>query len=123
MDWRVKLVTNKNQIKDVVVEDYVYPSDAKDAALAQTDGKYVISVTPCSSKYSAFNVTPSYEQRSSELNYSDDDTDLNVPDWLFDLVIAVLVFAFFGILLWFIHPVLTFMLGGFVTWVYINLVK
>lgn len=43
MDWNVKVVTEDNYVKDVVVEDYIYPDDAVRAALSQTGAKTFIS--------------------------------------------------------------------------------
>jgi hypothetical protein len=43
MDWNVRVVTKSNQIKTVRVNDYIYASDAIDAALAQTDAVSVIN--------------------------------------------------------------------------------
>jgi hypothetical protein len=46
MDWNVRVVTKHNQIKDVKVYDYIYPSDAESAAIAQTDAIRVITSNP-----------------------------------------------------------------------------
>jgi len=45
-DWKVKVETQDHQIRTVTVQDFTYPSDASRAALAQSAGTRVISVTP-----------------------------------------------------------------------------
>lgn len=46
MDWIVNIQTRSNQIKEVKVYDYTYPSDATEAALAQTGAVRAISCYP-----------------------------------------------------------------------------
>jgi hypothetical protein len=46
MDWIVKIKTQSGYVKDVIVYDYNYPSDAVDAALAQTGADNYIYCSP-----------------------------------------------------------------------------
>jgi hypothetical protein len=57
MNWVVKVKTKNNYIKDVIVNDYCYPTDAIDAALAQTDSTEYISCVPyCNETKNSFDV-------------------------------------------------------------------
>lgn len=70
-DWKVKVITKSNQVKDVVVYDYTYPGDAIDAAIAQTNAKNYISVIPHYpvEDYSTYN---SYNTNAHSSNSHDD---------------------------------------------------
>lgn len=45
-DWEVKVETQDHQIRTVIVQDFIYPSDASRAALSQSAAHRVVSVTP-----------------------------------------------------------------------------
>jgi hypothetical protein len=45
-NWIVKVKTQTGYVKDVLVEDYIYPKDAVEAALAQTGAEMMISYKP-----------------------------------------------------------------------------
>lgn len=46
MNWTVKIITKDDYMKDVIVHDYPYSSDAIRAAMAQTNAKSFISCNP-----------------------------------------------------------------------------
>jgi hypothetical protein len=46
MNWKIKLLTQNHQIKDIIVYDFNNPTDAEYSALAQTGGLKIISCTP-----------------------------------------------------------------------------
>jgi pilus assembly protein TadC len=64
MDWNVKVITEDNYVKEVVVKDYIYPDDAVRAALSQTGAKEVISYS------SVVNEVNNSSSNSSNVEYS-----------------------------------------------------
>jgi hypothetical protein len=106
MDWKVKVVTSSNQVKDIVVYDYTYPSDAVKAAMSQTNAKSVIS-------YSPFVENKTSSQRDNESEISDGPTSyfyhINL-DFLSEAEVKsvtafVLATLPITIILWIIHPI------------------
>jgi hypothetical protein len=97
MDWNVKVVTQSNQIKDVKVFDYIYPSDAVDAAVAQTDAKSVITCNP---------ITNDIEYNSNSNNYYISDSSSGI-DWdnnqFFQYFVVTLIPS---VILWLVSPVI-----------------
>ena len=78
-DYKVKIKTNSGQFRDCIVRDFVYSSDAEKAALSQTGGGQVWSVSPHSDKT---------EETSSwsdvNWNSSNNDQGWDTSDWYND---------------------------------------
>jgi hypothetical protein len=76
-DYKIKILTNSGQFRDVIIRDFVYSQDAERAALAQTGGGQIRSVSPYFDKPE--------EVSSSNENYShsrsDGEWDTSEPWW------------------------------------------
>jgi hypothetical protein len=94
MDWIVKIKTQSGYVKDVIVYDYNYPSDAVEAALAQTGADIYINCSPY------FDIedrdTSSYHSSSSSNSGSystNPEAELEFIFWLCLGFIAILAYA------------------------------
>ena len=94
MDWIVKIKTQSGYVKDVIVYDYNYPSDAVEAALAQSGADTYINCSPY------FDIedrdTSSYQSSSSSSDGSystNPEAELEFIFWLCLGFIAILVYA------------------------------
>lgn len=93
MDWKVKVITKNDYMKDVIVYDYPYPSDATDAAMAQTDAKSFISCEPYFQKTDSF--TSSDYSSPTNYNSSYSANELTGFEGILLIIAALtLVFAF-----------------------------
>jgi hypothetical protein len=105
------VITQSNQIKTVKMNNYVYPSDAVDAAVAQTKAKRVIWYKPvCETVNYSNSYTENYETITDlDTSFDYDVSDLNIK---FDTPEKkVLGFIFITVLpttlLIYIHPILS----------------
>jgi hypothetical protein len=107
MDWEVCVLTKSNQVKTVIVRDFIYMSDASEAALALTNGKQVIWCN-------GHNPPPPWQIDEEVPQQQEQYTYAPFPDirinWDYDkiehLIAGYLLVAFFPtIILMFIHPI------------------
>jgi hypothetical protein len=99
MDWDVQIVTKQNQIKTVRVTDYIYPTDAINAAIAQTDAVRVVN-------YSLVNKEPDLESHPNPFyntSYYDSSDSYWDNNQFFQYFIVTLIPS---VLLWIISPVI-----------------
>ena len=108
-DYKVKIKTNSGQFRDCIIRDFVYSSDAEKAAISQTGGGQVWSISPYVDKTeetSSWSNT-SYNQSSNNGSWdtSDwyDEEDNITPKGKFaHYVLATTIPSF---ILFLIHPV------------------
>lgn len=78
-DWEVKVITHNNQVKDVRVNDCIYPDDAVRAAISQTAGKQMISCQAVydQKSYSSLDTTETFYDETYYIppqNWRENDT-------------------------------------------------
>ena len=108
-DYKVKIKTDSGQFRDCIVRDFVYSSDAEKAALSQTGGGQVWSVSPHSDKTEE---TSSWSDTS--YNQSSNNEGWDTSDWYDDegnitrkgeFGEYALVTALPTLILLFVHPI------------------
>ena len=113
-DYNIKILTPSGQFRDVIIRDFVYSQDAERAALAQTGGGQIRSVSPYFDKpevASMFDENYMVPPRSEgEQNTSwdtsdwwDDDGNLTFEGKLSQFFIFTIIPSLF---LFAIHPIL-----------------
>ena len=108
-DYKVKILTNSGQFRDVIVRDFVYSSDAERAALSQTGGGQIRSVSPyCDKPQEVSSSNESYSHSRSDgewdtSNWWDEDGNLTSEGKLSQFVIFTIIPTLVCIA---IHPIL-----------------
>ena len=113
-DYKIKILTNSGQFRDVIIRDFVYSADAERAALAQTGGGQIRSVSPyCDTPGLNTNglfdenyVHPPRPQNNEDWdtsNWWDDDGNLTSEGKLSQFIIFTIIPSLF---LFAIHPIL-----------------
>jgi hypothetical protein len=108
-DYKVKILTKSGQFRDVIVRDFVYSADAERAALSQTGGGQIRSVSPHfdkpkeSSMFDENYVHPPrrYDEEWDTSDWYDDDGELNFKGNMVHYCIAS---ALPTVTLFLVHP-------------------
>jgi ABC-type lipoprotein release transport system permease subunit len=96
-DYNIKVLTPSGQFRDVIVRDFVYSADAERAALSQTGGGQVRSVSPYFDKpeeVSSSNGNYSHSRNDAEWdtsNWWDDDGNLTSEGKLSQFIIFTII--------------------------------
>lgn len=122
MDWIVTVKTQHHQIKEVLITDYVNPSDAVDAAMAQTNATNFISWRPYFPPDEPTQSSPKHISNSSSFTYIEPlftETELTLKEHLSVLAgILLLPIAFiaspllFVVLPMIIFPIIKYIIRG-----------
>jgi hypothetical protein len=105
-DYKVKIRTNSGQFRECIVRDFVYSSDAEKAALSQTGGGQVWSVSPHFEREESPSSEKSYSHSRSDVEWDtsdwyDDDGELNFKGNMVHYCIAS---ALPSLIAFLIHP-------------------
>jgi len=74
-DYKVRVKTNSGYIRECIVRDFVYSSDAEKAALSQTGGGQIWSVSP------HFDETEEDSSEYENYNHSRNDAEWDTSGW------------------------------------------
>jgi len=106
-DYKVRIRTNSGQFRECIVRDFVYSSDAEQAALSQTGGGKVWSVSPYFEEEEAppsertYSPYQSYNRGWDTSDWYDDDGELNLKGNVVHYSIVSTIPTF---ILFFVHP-------------------
>ena len=76
-DYNIKVLTPSGQFRDVIIRDFIYSADAERAALAQTGGGQIRSVSPYFDKPEPVSMF----DESSYIQHPQNDIEWDTSDW------------------------------------------